>query len=124
MATVRTEIPTPASPKKPSAVVCVRVAPNEPLTLFDQCDCSAVAGDKNGRARRGFCGAPALVRVTLPNGGQILFCGHHYTRHGPKITRAAVVHDEREQDEARSSTSATFSGRATECVKVDEASGC
>ena len=112
MAAKRTEVPTIASPKKPSAVVCARVDPNEPLTLFDRCDCSAVSGDENGRARRGFCGARALVRVTLVTGGQILFCGHHYTRHGPNITRVAVVHNEREQDEAASSTSATHSGRA------------
>jgi len=99
MTAVRTKVPKPALSKKPSTVVCARVAPNEPLTLFDRCDCSAVAGDKNGRPHRGCCSVQALVRVTLITGGQILFCGHHYAKHGPKITRVAVVHNEREQGE-------------------------
>jgi len=29
-------------------------------------------------------------------GSQIVFCGHHYAQHGPKITQAAAVYDERE----------------------------
>jgi hypothetical protein len=112
MTAVRTKVPKPALSKKPSTVVCARVAPNEPLTLFDRCDCSAVAGDKNGRARLGCCSAQALVRVTLVTGGQILFCGHHYNRHGPKITGVAVVHNEREQGEVGQPESTTRSGRA------------
>jgi len=99
MAAVLTEVPEPAVPDEPSADVCTRVAPNAPLTGLDLCDCSAVAGDKNGRPHRGCCSAQALVRVTLITGGQILFCGHHYAKHGPKITRVAVVHNEREQGE-------------------------
>jgi hypothetical protein len=111
MAAVLTEVPEPALPKKPSALGCARVAPNAPLTGLDLCDCSAVAGDKNGRPHRGFCSAQALVRVTLITGGQILFCGHHYAEHGPKITRVAVVHNEREQGEATRSESETPSLR-------------
>ena len=108
MAAVQTAVPKPARAKTPSAPACSRVAPDAPLTFFDRCDCSAVAGDKNGRARRGFCSAQALVRVTLKSGGQILFCGHHYADHGPKIiTSAAVVHNEREHGEAARSTSTT-----------------
>jgi len=110
MADVRSEVPD--QPNKSSALVCVRVAPTEPLTGFDRCDCSAVAGDKNGRAQPGFCRAQALVRVTLMTGGQILFCGHHYTRHGPNITRVAVVHNEREHSELAGSASTTVSERA------------
>lgn len=99
MTAVLTEASEPALPKEPSALVCTRVAPNAPLTGLDLCDCSAVAADKNGRPHLGFCTAQALVRVTLITGGQILFCGHHYTKHGPRITRVAVVHNEREHRE-------------------------
>ena len=112
MTAVRTKVPEPALSEKPSAVAIVRVAPNEPLTAFDRCDCSAVAGDENGRTRLGCCSAQALVRVTLVTGGQILFCGHHYARHGSKIVRVAVVHNEREQGEVGRSASTTRSGRA------------
>ena len=99
MAVLLTEAPEPLLTEKPSALGCTRVAPSAALTCFDRCDCSAVAGDKNGRPHVGFCSAQALVRVTLMTGGQILFCGHHYARHGPKITNVAVVHNEREQGE-------------------------
>lgn len=110
MATVLTELPEPAPATTPSGRACNRVAPNAPLTFFDRCDCSAVAGDKEGRPRPGFCSAQALVRVTLKSGGQILFCGHHYADHGPKITRAAaaaVVHNERERSDVARSASTT-----------------
>jgi hypothetical protein len=107
MAAVQTAVAKPASAKTPSAPACSRVVPDAPLTFFDRCDCSAVAGDKNGRARRGFCSAQALVRVTLMTGGQILFCGHHYADHGPKITKVEVVHDEREQGEVARSALTT-----------------
>jgi hypothetical protein len=109
MAAELTEVPKPTLSKKPFAPVCTRVAPNMPLTCFDRCDCSAVAGDQNGRPHLGFCSAQALVRVTLMTGGQILFCGHHYAKHGPKITRVAVVHNECEQGEVAPSASTTLS---------------
>ncbi len=117
MTAVLTEASEPALPKEPSAPVCTRVAPNVPLTCFDRCDCSAVAGDKNGRPHLGFCSAQALVRVTLITGGQILFCGHHYAKHGPKITRVAVVHNEREQGEDAPSASETPS-RSTPLISA------
>ena len=107
MAAVQTGVSKPAPAKTPPALACARVAPTAPLTFFDRCDCSAVAGDKNGRPRPGFCSAQALVRVTLVTGGQILFCGHHYADHGPKIPSVAVVHSEREQDEVARSASTT-----------------
>ena len=107
MTAVPTGVSKPAPATTPSALACTRVSPNAPLTSFDRCDCSAVAGDKNGRPRPGFCSAQALVRVTLITGGQILFCGHHYAHHGPKITSAAVVHNEREQSEVAQSASTT-----------------
>jgi hypothetical protein len=110
MTAVLTEVSEPL-PEKPSAPVCTRVAPNAPLTGLDLCDCSAVAGDKNGRPHLGFCSALAMVRVTLITGGQILFCGHHYAKHGPRITRVAVVHNEREHGEDAPPASATPSHR-------------
>jgi hypothetical protein len=106
MAAAPTEVLNAALPKT-FAPVCTRVAPNTPLTGFDRCDCSAVAGDKNGRPHLGSCGSQALVRVTLTTGGQILFCGHHYAKHGPKITTVSVVHNEREQGEVAQSASTT-----------------
>ena len=72
-----------------------RDSPLQPLTRHDRCDCSALEGDQSG-VHLGSCGAQARVRVTLMTGSQIVFCGHHYAQHGPKITQAAAVHDERE----------------------------
>lgn len=41
------------------------------------------------------CGAQAYVRVVLANGSDLLFCGHHWSRHGDAIrTTAAEVIDE------------------------------
>jgi hypothetical protein len=31
------------------------------------------------------CGAGALVKVTLMNGGELHFCGHHARRHAAKL---------------------------------------
>jgi hypothetical protein len=67
----------------------------QPLTHQDLCDCSALVGDHSG-VHMGSCGAQARVRVTLMTGSQIVFCGHHYAQHGPKISQAAAVYDERE----------------------------
>lgn len=40
------------------------------LTRHDRCD---------------RCGAVALARAVLASGGELLFCGHHARRHGPKL---------------------------------------
>lgn len=37
------------------------------------------------------CSAAALVRVSLPSGGELLFCGHHYTAFSPKLTESGAV---------------------------------
>jgi hypothetical protein len=52
-----------------------------PLTARDRCD---------------RCRAQAYVRVKLRSGGsELLFCGHHWREHEPKILElAANVHDE------------------------------
>lgn len=51
------------------------------LTAADRCD---------------RCGAAAAVRVTLPSGGELLFCGHHANEHSARLEQmAAVLHDQR-----------------------------
>ena len=98
MATLLSEIPTPIVA---NGVVTpyLRDSPTQPLTCQDRCDCSALEGDETGQVHLGSCGAQAQVRVTLRNGPQIVFCGHHYAHHGPKITQVAVVYDERAEAE-------------------------
>jgi hypothetical protein len=41
-----------------------------PLTNADRCD---------------RCGVAARTRVTLPTGGELLFCGHHTRAHAPQL---------------------------------------
>ena len=41
------------------------------------------------------CGVQAYVRVELPSGGELLFCGHHAHEYGPRLRELGVaVHDE------------------------------
>ena len=47
-----------------------------PLTATDRCD---------------RCGAAAAVRVTLPGGGELLFCGHHANEHSARLTELSAV---------------------------------
>lgn len=48
------------------------------------------AGDRCDR-----CAAQAYVRVTLNNGGELLFCGHHGRRHAERLREVATaIHDE------------------------------
>lgn len=50
------------------------------LTATDRCD---------------RCNAQAYVRVVLPNGGDLLFCGHHWARHADVLRpQAREVIDE------------------------------
>ena len=74
-----------------------RDSPTQPLTCHDRCDCSALEGDLSGQGHLGSCGAQAHVRVTLGTGAQIVFCGHHYAQHGPKIMQVSVVYDQRDK---------------------------
>ncbi|MGZ4630946.1 DUF7455 domain-containing protein [Oryzihumus sp.] len=54
-----------------------------PLTAQDRCD---------------RCGAQAYIRVTLPSGGELLFCAHHGRAHEAKLREvAAGYQDESEQ---------------------------
>ena len=45
------------------------------LTAADRCD---------------RCGAQAYVRVTLPSGGELLFCAHHSKEHADKLKQVAL----------------------------------
>ena len=36
------------------------------------------------------CAAQAYVRVVLPGGVDLLFCGHHWSRHEPVLRAQAV----------------------------------
>ena len=45
------------------------------LTTSDRCD---------------RCGAQAFVRVTLPTGGTLIFCGHHAKKHEEKLKLIAT----------------------------------
>ncbi|WP_045822547.1 DUF7455 domain-containing protein [Williamsia herbipolensis] len=54
-----------------------------PLTAADRCD---------------RCGAAARVRATLPAGGELLFCRHHYNEHEARLADmgATVTRSEEE----------------------------
>jgi hypothetical protein len=54
-----------------------------PITAVDRCD---------------RCGARAYIRVTLPGGGELLFCAHHGRAHASALrARDAVIQDETER---------------------------
>ncbi|MEY4323495.1 MAG: hypothetical protein RL410_1276 [Actinomycetota bacterium] len=36
------------------------------------------------------CGAQAYVRVVMPGGGQLLFCGHHFSANAQALKSQAV----------------------------------
>lgn len=41
------------------------------------------------------CGAQAYMRVTLPSGGELLFCAHHGRAHSDKLKQVALdIQDE------------------------------
>lgn len=57
------------------------VAP--PLSAADRCD---------------RCGAQAYIRVSMPGGGELLFCAHHGREHADKLKEVALhIHDESER---------------------------
>ncbi|WP_132993537.1 DUF7455 domain-containing protein [Gordonia zhaorongruii] len=49
-----------------------------PLTAADRCD---------------RCSAAAKVRATLPTGGELLFCRHHYNDHEARLVEVGAVVD-------------------------------
>ncbi|WP_308470085.1 MULTISPECIES: DUF7455 domain-containing protein [Kineococcus] len=66
---------------------------NDPMTAEDRCD---------------RCGAQAYLRVTLPSGGELLFCGHHGREHKNALREVARdIHDETRKLEAAATTSSS-----------------
>lgn len=56
---------------------------------------SAVATPLDAGDRCDRCGAQAYIRVSLPSGGELLFCAHHGREHAPKLREVAIdIHDE------------------------------
>lgn len=51
------------------------LASHPPLTAADRCD---------------RCGAQAYIRVTMPSGGELLFCAHHGHAHEDKLRATGV----------------------------------
>ncbi len=52
--------------------------PKTALTTADRCD---------------RCGAGARVRVTLPSGGELLFCQHHANEHSDRLRELEAIVD-------------------------------
>lgn len=51
------------------------------------------------------CGAQAFVRVVLPGGADLFFCGHHWSRHEAALRdRSVEVIDETHRLEATPTT--------------------
>ncbi|GGL47082.1 DUF7455 domain-containing protein [Planomonospora parontospora] len=66
----------------------------DPLQIADRCD---------------QCGAQAFVRVVFRRNKDLLFCGHHYSKHEPALMTSypyAVVYDERRRINQKPSLSA------------------
>ena len=51
----------------------------EPLTAADRCD---------------RCSAAAKVRASLPSGGELLFCRHHFTEHEARLAEMGATVDQ------------------------------
>ncbi|UQX86711.1 hypothetical protein M6D93_10345 [Jatrophihabitans telluris] len=66
----------------------------ETLTAVDRCD---------------RCGAQAYVRVTLPAGGELLFCAHHGREYTPKLREldADIVDEYSKLDDQQPTPAAT-----------------
>ena len=63
-----------------TAVLSPEIPAAEPLLALDRCD---------------RCGAQAYLRVTLANGGELLFCAHHGKKYESGLRSvAARIHDE------------------------------
>ena len=71
-------------------LVTSALASRPALTAADRCD---------------RCGAQAYIRVTLPSGGELLFCAHHGRAHEAKLREVAVGYQD--QSELLSATPAT-----------------
>ncbi|WP_037075116.1 DUF7455 domain-containing protein [Pseudonocardia spinosispora] len=59
-----------------SALEAPSLSDTRPLSPAERCD---------------RCGARAMVRAVLPNGGDLLFCGHHARAHENRLRELAVA---------------------------------
>ena len=66
------------------------LASHPPLTAADRCD---------------RCGAQAYIRVTMPSGGELLFCAHHGRAHEARLRE--VSHTFQDETELLHGTSST-----------------
>lgn len=55
------------------------LASHPPLTAADRCD---------------RCGAQAYIRVTMPSGGELLFCAHHGRAHEAKLREISLTYQD------------------------------
>ncbi|NMN99939.1 hypothetical protein HH308_01770 [Gordonia sp. TBRC 11910] len=62
-----------------SSVVTTTTDVFAPLTAADRCD---------------RCSAAAKVRATLPSGGELLFCRHHFTEHEARLAQLGATVDQ------------------------------
>ena len=69
----------------------------EPLTAADRCD---------------RCGAQSYVRVTLPAGGELLFCAHHGREYAPKLRQleASIIDETERLDETQAAVPVASAG--------------
>lgn len=83
--------------RDPSTGTVLPLEATRPLGKDERCDALGSVPDKRGRLRPGSCGAEALVRAWIPRVGRpLLFCGHHFREHEPKLLQiGAYIHDER-----------------------------
>lgn len=97
-------------PRVDAAEEAPTTAVHRRLTTFDRCDAASVT-EVDGKKVRGACGAQAFVRVVLPSGNDLLFCGHHIDEcHGGKqaATEALALDHPRSRREALERMGAQF----------------
>ena len=58
------------------------LASHPPLAAADRCD---------------RCGAQAYIRVTLPSGGELLFCAHHGRAHETKLREVSSSYQDQSE---------------------------
>jgi ribosomal protein L37E len=66
------------------------------LTAADRCD---------------RCGAQAYIRVTMPSGGELLFCAHHGRAHEAKLREVSTAYQDQSELLSASPSTAAESER-------------
>ncbi|MDQ1628397.1 MAG: hypothetical protein QOI54_2141 [Actinomycetota bacterium] len=72
------------------------LASHPPLTAADRCD---------------RCGAQAYIRVTMPSGGELLFCAHHGRAHEAKLREVSTAYQDQSELLSASPSTAAESER-------------